>query len=465
MATLTFLGAAGTVTGSRHLLELEGTRVLVDCGLFQGRKENRQKNWEDFPIAPESIDHVLLTHAHIDHSGYLPRLVRQGFRGRVHATTATADLCRIMLPDSAHLQEEEAKWANKKGYSKHSPARPLYTAADAEKALALFRPMHFGDELEIAAGVRVKFRATGHILGAAYIDIKSRRGDSSRKLVFGGDLGRARDEILQDPAQPHHVDTLVLESTYGDRLHPDSDPVEDLAKVVVESLERGGVLVIPSFAIGRAQTLLYVLRELEETGRIPSVPVYVDSPMAVQALQVFHDRVSDLNLHGRLLTVGGRDIFRPRQLRLASTREQSQAINGIDKGAIVVSASGMATGGRVLHHLRERLPDSRHTVLFIGYQAAGTRGRKILEGAEAIRMFGEDIPVRARICNIDGFSGHADYLEILAWLMPFNRPPAQTYLVHGEEEARMALAERIRKRYGWSVHAPSEGEEVAVDLE
>ena len=464
MAKITFLGAAGTVTGSRHLLTVGGRRILIDCGLFQGTKENREKNWRDFPIPPESVDMVVLTHAHIDHSGYLPRLVREGFRGRVLATVATADLCRILLPDSAHLQEEEAAWANKKGYSKHKPALPLFTTPDAEKALTLFRPVHFGEEVEIADQVRLKFRAAGHILGAAFLDIKSSRGDTPRKLIMGGDLGRARDQILREPDQAYNVDTLVMESTYGDRLHTGGDPAGELARVVQESVERGGVLVMPCFAVGRVQTVLYVLRELEEAGRIPKLPVYVDSPMALQALEVFQQRIADLNLHARQLTIGGTEIFRPQTLHLSATRQQSQAINGVDKGAIILSASGMATGGRILHHLRARLPDARHTVLFIGYQAVGTRGRKLVEGASSLRMFGEEIPVRAHIESIDGFSGHADYQELLAWLLPFNRAPSKTYLVHGEEDARQAMADRIRQQYGWSVQCPQEGESVAVDL-
>ena len=464
MPTLTFLGGAGTVTGSRHLLSFQENRLLIDCGLFQGRKELRLKNWEPFPVNPASIGEVILTHAHIDHTGFLPGLVKAGFEGRVRCTRATADLCRILLPDTAHLQEEEARWANKKGYSKHSPALPLFTSRDAEAALQRFDPVSYGDHFHPVPGLRAKFRDTGHILGAGFLDLKWTRTDGSpAKLVFSGDLGRPQDEVLRPPATPYNVDYLVLESTYGDRLHDDADPRELLAQVVREAMDRGGVLVIPAFAVGRSQTLLHVLRELEEDGRIPQVPVYVDSPMALEALEVHRSHIADLNLQCRKRHLAGVDLFRTSDLRLTATPQQSMAINRVGERAIILSASGMAAGGRILHHLKERLPHERNTVLFIGYQAEGTRGRQILDGRDHIRMFGTEVPVRAQIESLSGFSGHADCREILAWLMGFNRPPRRIFLVHGEKEASRSLAGAIESRFGWSATPVEEGQE--VDLE
>lgn len=461
---LTFFGAAGTVTGSRHVLETRGRRLLIDCGLFQGSKDLRQRNWEPFPVDPKSIDGVLLTHAHIDHTGYLPRLCLDGFEGEVRCTDATADLARILLPDTGHLQEEEAKWANKKGYSKHQPALPLFTLRDAEQSLQRLRPVAYGHHFEAAPGVRGKFRDSGHILGAGFLDLKAEDRPDQPKIVFGGDLGRPFDYVLRPPAQAYNVDYLVLESTYGDRLHDPIDPSERLARVIRESVERGGVLVIPSFAVGRAQTLLFVLRELQEAGRIPTIPIYLDSPMALEALEVHRRHISDCNLRVRMLDLEGRQPFRPKELNLVATPQQSKAINAVKTPAIIISASGMVTGGRILHHLKERLPHPENTVLFIGYQAEGTRGRKILEKCQSIRMFGEDIPVRAHIANIPGFSGHADYLETLAWLMGFNRRPRRVFIVHGEPASSLALAARITERFGWEVTIPRHGQSFELDL-
>lgn len=464
MAELVFLGATGTVTGSRHLLELRGKKILIDCGLFQGPKSNRLKNWEPFPVPPKEIDRVLLTHAHIDHIGYLPRFCKEGFSGRVHCTGATGDLCEILLKDSAQLQEEDAYWANKKGFSKHEPAHPLYSVKDAEHVLEHFSPSHYGDDSYIGDDIRFKFKHAGHILGSAFIDIRTMSGQQSRKILFSGDLGRAERPFLQDPVQVFNVDYLVLESTYGSRLHEDSSPTEELSRVILESTGRGGVLVIPSFAIGRTQTLLYVIRELEEQGEIPALPVYVDSPMAIEATSVFEQRVSDLDLTSRILTLRGKQIFRPSQLRFCTTRDQSKEINKLRAPAIIISASGMATGGRVLHHLVRRLPHHENTILFIGYQADGTRGRSILEGNRGVRIHGQQIPVEAKVESIFGFSGHADYNEILAWLMGFNKPPEKTFIVHGEPESSASLAEKIHNEFGWDVVVPSLGDSFKIDL-
>ncbi|MGC9452842.1 MAG: MBL fold metallo-hydrolase RNA specificity domain-containing protein [Oceanipulchritudo sp.] len=464
MMRLTFLGAAGTVTGSRHLVEVNDKRLLVDCGLFQGPKKNRLKNWEPFPVEPSSIDAVILTHAHIDHIGFLPAVVKEGFRGPIYCTKATANLAGILLPDTGHLQEEEAKWANKKGYSKHKPAKPLFTEEDAREVLQYLEPVDYGQHFHPAPEVRAKYRDTGHILGAAFLDLKTMNKSTNRKIVFSGDVGRPVDAILRPPVSAYNVDYLVMESTYGDRLHEEEFSEDELARVVNESMDRGGVLVIPAFAVGRSQTILYVLRELEEAGRIPEVPVYLDSPMANSALGVHRDHIADLNLLCRKKSLAGVRLFHPKQLRLSVTRNDSIKINDIKKGAIIISASGMATGGRILHHLKERLPEPQHTILFIGYQAEGTRGRTILEGRESVRMFGRDIPVRARIERIEGFSGHADYRELLAWMMGFNKSPERTFLVHGEPEAAKAMAGHIRDKLKWDVTIPEEGDHVLLDF-
>jgi metallo-beta-lactamase family protein len=463
MAKITFLGATGTVTGSRFHLEIDGKNLLIDCGMFQGPKDLRLKNWEDFPVSPSRFDYVLLTHAHIDHSGYLPKFVKEGFCGKIICTQATAKLCRLMLKDSAHIQEEDAKWANKKGFSKHSPALPLYTAEDAEKAIELFQPIYYGDHFNISENTRLKFHDSGHILGSALIDIKTKTSDRSRKILFSGDLGRPEMPVLNDPAQVYNVDYLILESTYGNRLHESSDPISDLARVIRESMERNGALVIPAFSVGRTQTLLYLLRLLAEEKKIPSLPIYVDSPMAIETLQIFEKHLPDFDLSARVQKLEGKDIFRPLNLHLCPSVEDSKKINTIKSGCIIISASGMITGGRILHHLAQRLPDQNNTVLLIGYQAEGTRGRTIMEKKETVKIHGSEVPIKARIEMIDGFSGHADYNEILAWLMPFNITPKTTFLVHGERDASSSLAEKIKQNYQWKVNVPQMGESFELE--
>jgi metallo-beta-lactamase family protein len=458
MTTLSFLGAAGNVTGSRFLLETQGKKLLIDCGLFQGLKQNRLKNWEPFPVAPASIDAVLLTHAHIDHSGYLPRLCKQGFSGRIHCTSATKDLCDIMLKDSAHLQEEDAVWANKKGFSKHSPALPLYTVADAEDALLQFTPHYYGEDVFLSDTLRIKFKDAGHILGSSFIDVKTTDRTGTRRVVFSGDLGRPGRPILWDPVQVYEVDYLILESTYGNRLHDATPAEQQLARVINESIERHGVLVIPSFAVGRTQELLFFIRELEERKEIPSIPVYVDSPMAINATEIFKKRVADYDLEARIQELNGKHIFQTSQVQFLRDTEQSKQLHTIQHSAIIISASGMVEGGRILHHLKHRLPHQQNTILFIGYQAQGTRGRAILEGKPWVKIHGMEIPVRAQVESISGFSAHADYQETLAWLMGFNRPPIQTFIVHGEPEASAALAEKIKATLGWRVVIPGHNE-------
>jgi metallo-beta-lactamase family protein len=463
MTKLTFLGATGTVTGSRFFLEIDGNGLLLDCGLFQGLKKNRLRNWEPFPIAPTDLDRVFLTHAHIDHSGYLPRLCKQGFKGKVHCTHATYNLCEILLRDSGHLQEEDATWANKRGFSKHKPALPLYTVEEAENALSQFEPYHYGEDIFLTDSLRVKFKDAGHILGSSFVDVKLMKEGRASRIVFSGDLGRPARPILRDPVQPFEVDYLILESTYGNRLHQNETPEKDLATVINASVDRGGVLVIPSFAVGRTQELLYSLRELEEDKEIPSLPVYVDSPMAIDTTAVFENNKGCYGLVAKVLEIRGTSILKPQQLKFCRHRNESKALNEIKKKAIIISASGMATGGRILHHLRHRLPSRKDTILFIGHQAEGTRGRKILDGNPTVKIHGEDVPIKAGVENISGFSAHADYNEILAWLMGFNRPPQKTFIVHGEPDASSSLAEKINTRLGWDVVIPQFQESFTLD--
>ncbi|MCP4566438.1 MAG: MBL fold metallo-hydrolase [FCB group bacterium] len=464
MSKISFLGGTGTVTGSRFLLQTDGCNLLVDCGLFQGPKALRLKNRDSFPVPPSTIDKVLLTHAHIDHTGYIPKLCKDGFKGQIHSTHATAELCDILLRDSAYLQKEDADWANKKKFSRHKPAQPLYSAKDAIKALERFEPLHFGQNYFFNDNLRIKFKDSGHLLGSAFVEIKTTRDSRPRKILFTGDMGRASRPILNDPVQVYNVDYLVLESTYGNRLHETGNPLEQLTQVILESRERGGVLVIPAFSVGRTQTLLYVIRELEEQGKIPVMNVYVDSPMAVNATEVFERRIPDLDLDSRLAAIQGKKVFRPKRVAFCKERKQSKVINDVKSNAIIISASGMATGGRILHHLTRCLPDKKNTLLLIGYQAYGTRGRSILEGKLSVKIHGREVPINCTVANIDSFSGHADYEEILAWLMGFNRPPEKTFIVHGEASASASMAEKIRSQYGWDVVVPEEGASFDLDL-
>ena len=464
MSSITFWGAVKTVTGSRFLLEIDGQKSLVDCGMFQGPKKNRLKNWEPFPVNPAEVERILLTHAHIDHSGYIPRFCHENFKGKIHSTHETKALCDIMLRDSAHIQEEDARWANKKGFSKHKPALPLYTLEDAEHALSLFKPYHYGEDFYLNDSVRIKFKDAGHILGSAFIDIKRLDGKNSKKIVFSGDFGRPDRPVLREPVQVYNVDYLILESTYGDRLHEDSDPYEDLTRIINESVKRRGVIVIPAFAVGRTQTLLFALRELEEDGKIPELPIYIDSPMAIATTKVFDEEVTGFNLTARKQILAGKKIFSPKNLHVCQSVEESKSINAVKEKAIIISSSGMATAGRILHHLAARLPDRQNTVLLIGYQAEGTRGRSILEGNPTVKIHGQQVPVNAKIENISGFSGHGDYSEILAWLMAFNKAPEKTFIVHGEEKASHAMAEKIREKFGWNVILPEYGQTYEIDF-
>lgn len=457
MATLTFLGAARTVTGSKHLLEVDGLRVLIDCGLFQGLKDLRLRNWAPMPVRPETIDCVVLTHAHIDHSGWLPRLVAQGFTGQVYCTAGTADLCSLVLPDAAHLQEEDARFANLRGFSRHHPALPLYTEADAAEALSRLRPSPFATKAAIGNGFEIEFINAGHLLGSSYVKL-TRADHSSAGILFGGDLGRYGRPILPDPSPGVDADVLLLESTYGDRLHPKDDEGEALARIVNETLARRGKLIIPAFAIGRVEELLYWLFKLEDEGKLPELPVYVDSPMAIKGIGFYQARTDELD---KEILAMRRKL--PRFSAVSSARE-SKALVESDRPAVIIASSGMATGGRVVHHLFAGLPDPRNTVLFVGFQAAGTRGRQLIEGARHVKIFGQHVPVHARIEKIDGLSSHADAGEIIRWLRTFPRAPKVTYLVHGEVVAQDALRLRIGKELGWKVEVPQHGQKVDVPL-
>jgi metallo-beta-lactamase family protein len=458
MATIQFLGAAQTVTGSMHLVSANGRRVLLDCGLFQGLKELRERNWREPPFDPASLDAVVISHAHIDHTGSLPLLVRRGYRGPIYCTPATGELLGVLLPDSAHLQEEEAERANRHGYSKHKPALPLYTAEDAQRTLGLLRPAGYGKAFPVAGDISVTYRRAGHILGAATVDVQLGAGP---RIVFSGDLGRYDRPILPDPEPVSEADVLLLESTYGDRTHP-VGTADALAKVVNDTAKRGGTLLVPAFVVDRTQGLLWMLQRLEDDKRIPVLPVYVDSPSATEVTKIYHRHAEDHDADMRSEIRDGQDPLRPERLQFCSTVEQSKRLNDINGPVIIVSASGMATGGRILHHLQRRLPDARTTVLLVGFQAAGTRGRSLQDGAKTLKMFGAEVPVHARVETIHGLSAHADQQETLRWLGGFQSPPRQTYLVHGEPAAADALAAAIHARYRWSVRAARDGEQVEV---
>lgn len=480
--SLTFLGAARTVTGSKYLLESGSSRILVDAGLFQGLKDLRLRNWSDLPVPAASLDAVVLTHAHLDHCGYLPRLVMQGFRGRVFCTAGTRDLCRIVLPDSGRIQEEDAANANRHGYSKHDPARPLYGEADALRAVSLLQPVGYERAMPVAAGIEVDFISAGHLLGSAFARVRT----AGSTILFGGDLGRYDRPVLPDPVRVAEADYLLVESTYGARLHQQDDEGEHLAAVINATAERGGKLIIPAFAIGRVEELLYWVSYLEERGRIPVLPVFLDSPMALEALARYTERLNELDpglepeerddkaphdaaAHApapkRRRQVGHERrvcAFCTTRFRAIESRTESHELTQSPMPSIIISSSGMATGGRVLHHLKSALPERRNTVLLAGFQAEGTRGWHVLNGAPTVKIHGRQIPVHAHIERIESMSAHADSSEILQWLGGFTRPPAQTFLVHGEPASMTVLAQSIERTLGWRVHMPELGEAVTL---
>ena len=475
MSYIQFLGAAGVVTGSKYLLHVDGNgtrglQVLVDCGLFQGQKEWRERNWQDLPVAANSIDAVILTHAHLDHSGWIPRLVKQGFHGPIYATPPTIDLCSILLPDSGHLQEEDAAFYNKMKASKHAPALPLYTMQEAQQCMTLFRPVNFGDTKQLNNQLSFRFARAAHILGSAMAEVAVTSNGKTTKILFTGDIGRVRESevapgkvMRTGPAEGEDCDLLVMESTYGNRLHPHTDPRPELAGLIRATLQRGGTVVVPSFAVERTQKFLFMLKDLMESGQIPQVPVHADSPMAIKAVQVFLKYADEFTPETKALIAKFGSPLEWPNFYFDSTQDDSKKINESKYPMIIVSSSGMVTGGRILHHLMQRLPDPKNLVLFIGFQAPGTRGFAIQNGASEIKMFGEQVPIRAQIASLEQFSDHADTPELLEWLQTLRRPPKHTYLVHGEPAAASQLRDALKKDLGWDVQIATYREKVQVE--
>jgi len=471
-----FLGAAGTVTGSKHLINTtydssgkQGFQVLIDCGLFQGQKEWRERNWQDTPVPAHEIDAVVLTHAHLDHCGWIPRLVKEGFRGSIYATQPTIDLCSVVLPDSGHLQEEDAAYYNKRKISKHDPALPLYTLNEAQECLRYFKPVMVGQATRLSPELTFRFVRAAHILGSCMAEVALQTNGRSRRLLFTGDIGRVRDSLIapgkvvhSGPQENETADVLVMESTYGNRQHPDTDPRPELARLIRETAQRGGSVIVPAFAVERTQKFLFILKRLMETGQIPRLPVYCDSPMAIKAVEIFLKHTEEYTPRAAdLIGNYGSPIDWP-GFTFALTTEQSKKINQSHYPSIIVSSSGMVTGGRILHHLAQRLPDPKNLVIFIGFQAPGTRGATIKNGAPEVKIFGEFVPIRAQVVALEQFSDHADPPELLEWLRTFKNNPDATYLVHGEPAAASQLRDRMKKELGWNVQVAEYMERVDV---
>jgi metallo-beta-lactamase family protein len=460
-----FLGAAGTVTGSKHLINTtfdssgeSGYQALVDCGLFQGQKEWRERNWQDTPIPAREIDAVILTHAHLDHAGWIPRLVKEGFAGKIYATPATVDLCGILLPDSGHLQEEDAEFHNKKKTSKHDPALPLYTFEEAQQCLDRFKPVAMGETVELSPELSFRFVRAAHILGSGMAEISLKTNGQTRRLLFTGDIGRVRNHqtapgkvVHSGPTEGETADVLVMESTYGNRRHPDTDPRPELAQLITNTVKRGGSVVVPAFAVERTQKLVFMLKELMETGQIPRIPVYCDSPLAIKAVDIFLKHTEEYSDETKALVARYGSPLDWQGFSFASTTDDSKKINDIRFPVIIISSSGMVTGGRIMHHLALRLPDPRNLVIFVGFQAPGTRGATIKSGAPEVKIFGEMVPIRAQVAALEQFSDHADPPELLEWLRTFKQKPAVTYLVHGEPDAASQLRDLMKSQLGWNV--------------
>jgi metallo-beta-lactamase family protein len=464
MASLTPLGAARTTTGSKHLLTWQGEkrthRLLIDCGLFQGLKELRLRNWEELPVNPELIDAVILTHGHLDHVGYLPKLAQLGFDGPVYGTAATLDIAELILRDSAHIQVEDARHAKKFGYSKHDDPRPLYDENDVERVLELFKPIDYVRSYELIEGCTVRLQHAGHILGSSFVEITLMEQGRAIRVVFSGDVGRFDQPILQDPEPPTGADYFILEGTYGDRLHSDTDPLEEIADVVNRTASRGGQVVIPAFAVGRSQQLLYYLAQLIDEKKIEPIDIFLDSPMAIRVTQQLFKHPEELDLQ-TLLGVRQKALFRRPEMHMLQTREESMTLNDRKKPCVIISASGMATAGRILHHLARRLPDEKSTVLLVGYQGEGTRGRRLIEGEKELKIHGQMIPVKAEVVNMSSLSAHADYSEMLAWMRRMV-PPSMTFLVHGEGETLDAWSKRIRNELNWETKVAELNEEISL---
>ena len=467
MATLSFWGGVGTVTGSKYLIEAERARVLIDCGMFQGLKELRERNWQDPPFNAHSINAVLITHAHIDHTGYLPRLVKRGFNGPVYCSRGTADLLKILLPDAGRLQEEEADYRNRHKLTKHVPALPLYTEEDAFAALKLVEPVpNTGEPVEVAQGVRASFRISGHILGSSLVLLEiegAENEQAGRRVLFSGDLGHYDQPIIRDPVAPPACDYLLVESTYGDRLHDTEDPKVALASIINDAARRNSAVLIPAFAVGRTQEIVYLIRELEDEKAIPVLPVCVDSPMAAAATTAYANRTEEQDEDYASVLAKKEHPLRTHSMMTCSSKEESKRLNDAQGARVIISASGMMTGGRVLHHALRLLPDAHATIVFVGYQAAGTTGRRILNGETEVKILGQWVPVRCKIKRIGGFSAHADWKEILRWLEGMPVAPRCTFLTHGEPKAAQAMAGHISDRFGWVVEVPTYGEKYLLE--
>ena len=462
MATISFWGGVGTVTGSKYLVETNRARVLVDCGMFQGLKELRERNWQEPPFDPRSINAVLITHAHIDHTGYLPRLVRQGFHGPVYCSRGTGDLLKILLPDAGRLQEEDADYKNRHNLTKHAPALPLYTEKDADASLELIKSVsNVGERFQVAPGIFASFMISGHILGSSLVllEIEDAGDDQTgRRILFSGDLGHYDQPIIKDPSPPPSCDYMLVESTYGDRLHDPEDPKVALARIINDAAKRDAPVLVPAFAVGRTQEIVYLIRELEDENAIPVLPVTVDSPMAAAATAAYANRKEEHDEEYTSILRSQRHPLRTRSMSTASSRAESKKVNDAKGARIIISASGMMTGGRVLHHAVRLVPDPETTLVFVGYQAAGTLGRRIQNGEPEVKILGQWIPVRCRTEKIGGFSAHADWQEILKWLEGMNATPRRTFLTHGEPEAANAMAGHIKDKFGWEVEVPQYGD-------
>ena len=478
MPYIQFLGAAGVVTGSKHLINTsfdssgkQGFQLLIDCGLFQGQKEWRERNWQDTPVPAREIDAVVLTHAHLDHCGWIPRLVKEGFRGPIYATQPTIDLCSVVLPDSGHLQEEDAAFYNKRGASKHKPALPLYTLAEAQNCMQYFKPVAIGQTVQMSPELSFRFVPAAHILGSCMAEIALSTNGQTRRLLFTGDIGRVRNSTVapgkvvhSGPQEGETADVLVMESTYGNRQHPDTDPRPQLAALIRDTVARGGSVIVPAFAVERTQKFIFILKELMESGQIPRVPVYCDSPMAIKAVEIFIKHSEEYTPQAAdLIKKYGSPVTWP-GFTFAQTSEESKKINDSKFPSIIISSSGMATGGRILHHLAQRLPDPKNLVIFIGFQAPGTRGAIIKNGGPEVKIFGEFIPSRAQIAALEQFSDHADPPELLEWLHTFKNKPTVTYLVHGEPTASSQLRDLMKKDLGWNVQVAQYMEKVMVQI-
>jgi metallo-beta-lactamase family protein len=475
LSYIQFLGAAGTVTGSKHLLNVSGDttgtgfQALVDCGMFQGPKEWRERNWRDLPINPRNIESVILTHAHLDHCGWIPRLVKQGFRGRVYATPASVDLCGILLPDSGYLQEEDAQFHNKRKSSKHEPALPLYTFEEARQSLNTFTPTEFGKTVNLGNDLSFRFVRAAHILGSAMTEVTIRADGRSKLALFTGDVGRVRNSqvapgkvVHSGPTEGESPDILVMESTYGNRVHPTVDPRPEMARLITQTVKRGGSVIVPSFAVERTQKFLFLIKELMEEGQIPRVPVFADSPMAIEAVKIFLKHAEEFSDQTKELIAKFGSPLEWSGFTFARTSEESKKINASHYPSIIVSSNGMAMGGRIQHHLLQRLPDPANLILFIGFQAVGTRGRQIKDGEKQVKIFGQVVPVRAQTAALEQFSDHADTPELLQWLRTFKKQPEVTYLVHGEPDSSRALKQAIENELHWDVEIAEYMQQVPV---